>query len=146
MSVWLLYLIICLATYSATRFLVADQFPPVRVTREWLKTTLHPVDPETRLPVRYKQWPMRAVSAVFRSIAYLITCEWCMSFWVGGAIIWATCQYTSVPLPWLLLAVARAVTGWLANLEGWCEQRWLLNRARTWMMQDDLEKRGIPVK
>ena len=145
MSVWLLYLLICLATYSATRFLVADQFPPVRVTREWLKTTLHPVD-DNGQPIRYKQWPMRAVSAVFRSIAYLITCEWCMSFWVGAVIIWATCQYTSVPLPWLLLAVARAVTGWLANLEGWCEQRWLLNRARTWMMQDDLEKRGIPVK
>lgn len=141
MSVGLLYLIICLATYSTTRLLVADHFPPIRATREWLVKHLNPLD-ENGAPVKYSSAIARACMAVSRSVAYLITCFWCESVWVGAAIIWATSQYTSVPLPWLLLAVARVVTGWMANLESWGEQRWKLNRSQWWQANDDLQKRG----
>lgn len=145
MSIWLLYLIICVATYSATRLLIADHFPPIRVTREWLVKHLDPRD-DGGERIKFNGWVARACMAVSRSIAYLITCFWCESVWVGAVIIWATSQYTSVPLPWLLLLVARAVTGWLANFETWGEQRWKLNRSRWWLANDDLNKRGYQVE
>ena len=55
--------------------------------------------------------------ALGRSLRYLFTCQWCMSMWVGAAVVWAVTAFVSVPLPVLVGAAGSAVTGLLANLE-----------------------------
>lgn len=121
MSPLLLIVLICLATYSATRLLTTDKLPLIRVPREWIAGKLR------------NHW-----------FGYLITCDWCSSVYVAAGIVWAVDFYTSqsVPFPPLLVLLARAVTGWLSNAEGWLEQRWELNRRLTWLANDDMKKRG----
>lgn len=59
------------------------------------------------------------------SIAYLWGCPWCMSFWVAWALIGvAMLLGFSVPLPWLLVAIASYVSGILiAGVEALIDRR-----------------------
>lgn len=139
MPVWLLYLLIAVAVHSATRFLVADKFPPVRVVRDWIRKVCDPRD-ENSARIRFDHAITRGVVAVLRSVAYLVTCEWCTSAYVGALIIWAATEVTSVPLPVLLWAATRATSGWAANLEGWAETWWKLQQVKFWQANEDLKK------
>lgn len=59
---------------------------------------------------------------LMKSLAYLWECDWCMGFWVAGAITWLTTAYLSVPAPWLVWGAAAAGVGLLAELEGWVDK------------------------
>lgn len=114
MPLWLLYLLVCLATYRVTRFLTLDEFPLVKYPREWLTAYFDPDEEQTQ---RFK-WAGKQHWGVFgRSIAYLAECPWCASPYVGGVIIAITTRFTSVPLPWLLLIVASATAGLIQSNE-----------------------------
>jgi uncharacterized protein DUF1360 len=134
---WLLIFLIFLATHRGTRLLVADKLPLIAVPRQWLITKLDPRDEKTG-----KRTEPAPLGAFGRALAYLVTCEWCTSAYVGAAIVWATIHWIDVPAPYLVWAAASSVTGLLAAAEGWGEQRFRLNLARMWLAHDDMEKRG----
>jgi hypothetical protein len=87
--------LISLATYRITRFLVRDTFPPVALLRARFGEKVGPRS----------------------AVAYLSTCTWCASVYVGAAVTWAVDRYTSVPLPVLVVATASAFSGLLASWE-----------------------------
>lgn len=95
MNPWLTVVLIVLATYSATRFVVADAFPPMASARDWVLGKLGD-----------EHW-----------FSYLITCPWCASVYVSAGVVLVTDHYASVPLPWLVWLAARAVAGYLAVYE-----------------------------
>ena len=107
MPVWLLDLLTVLAIYRATRFLVVDEFPPVRWPRDFIVTWLDPTaEQRAANPKMHPHW-----GGLGRSIAYLAGCPWCMSAWVGAAIVWAA---------------GCAITGLIASAESEHEQRYKL--------------------
>jgi hypothetical protein len=84
-------------TYRVTRLIVRDQIPVIAVPRDWIVRRLE--------------------STWAHSLGYLLECEWCMSVWVGAAVVATTTHYTSVRWPWLVWAGASAFTGFLAQRE-----------------------------
>lgn len=92
---FLTVVLIALATYRITRFLVRDTFPPIAVLRARFGEK-----------VGYRS-----------SLAYLSTCSWCASVYVAVAVWGVTERYTSVPLPALTIAAASAITGLLSSWE-----------------------------
>jgi hypothetical protein len=110
----LLVVLIILTVYRATRFVIEDTFPPVGVPRTHLINWWAP-DGEWIIdhPNATPHW-----GALGRSLRYLFQCPWCMSMWIGAAIIWVLQEwFVSVPLPVLVWAAASALTGILASLE-----------------------------
>lgn len=130
---WVTLLLIALATYRLTRLITRDAFPLIAVPREWIQTKWDPFDDEgwanyarytgeeRRLLVqglrgkgipRPTQWR--------RSIAYLVTCSWCVSIWVSipvtvagvifvHALTWKWAVFTAL--------LASAVTGLISQRE-----------------------------
>ncbi len=110
------------AVWRATRLLVVDSFPPVRAVREWFISVFGAVSPEGEL-VGGKR-----LGGVGFALAYVWTCSWCMSVWVGGAV-WAAADWRlSVPFPWLILAAGSALSGVMNMVEGEHDQRFELRR------------------
>lgn len=93
MALWLLLLVLALGTYRVTRLLVKDDFPPVRIPREWIKR-------------HGPEWA-----------AELATCPWCVSGWVSMAAVAAAAHYGSVPLPVLCWPAVWGVAAWIAHHE-----------------------------
>lgn len=87
--------LISLATYRITRFLVRDTFPPIALLR-----------------ARFAEKAGHG-----SSLAYLASCTWCASVYVATAVWGATEYYDSVPLPALTIATASAVSGLLSSWE-----------------------------
>ena len=113
---WLLWIGLIVASWRTTRLLIKDEFPPVRLVREWIIDTFWQDDIDRKHPRAVAQgdptrwiWFWRNVG---HSLAYIWTCPWCMSVYVAAAL-WgiAVCQGFSVPLPWLLIAAASGFSG-----------------------------------
>lgn len=119
---WLLWFGLIVAIWSTTRLLIKDEFPPVRVTRDWFVATFGVRDERTGELVGGRPgW-----GVVGYSIAYIWTCPWCMSVWVGIAL-WLFADYAlgfSVSLPWLLIAAGRVLTGLAGMLEARIDQNY----------------------
>jgi hypothetical protein len=123
---WVTVLLVCLATHRLTRLVTRDALPIVAIPREWidrhwgmeesdvqsLKAALA-ADPSLRDRL---WWP----NVLKRSVAYLITCDWCTSVWVAGGVTVFTKIYIGgfgwmwAPLMWL---TASSVTGLIAQRE-----------------------------
>lgn len=120
---WLVVVLIALATFRLTRLVVKDTIPAVKVPRDAIVNWLDPDDAwkiewlaSRELAGKpYLDPPSGHLGAVGKSLAYLLSCPWCMSVWVGAAVTYATNLWVSVPMPWLTWAAACAVTGLLAN-------------------------------
>src|SRR5688572_6745591 len=112
MPTWLLVVLVVVAIHRLTRLAVADEIPLVKVPRDAIVGWLDP-DPPKRAPLR----------GFGRSVAYLMTCPWCMSMWVGGFVVWATAYLVGLPVPVLVWLAASSVTGWAASAESEHEQR-----------------------
>lgn len=123
MPTWLLYLLVCLATYRCTRLLIKDQLFAPLVARLQTRS-------EGRFEARFERrhgQPPPASDRWRSSFAYLLSCPWCVSAYTGALLItltdcglpfdFADCHGTSVPLPWLLWAAASAFTGWAFSAE-----------------------------
>jgi len=115
-STGLLVLLICAATFRVTRFLTMDQLPLVAWPREQLIGYWYPdfADKswQTRHPGARAHW-----GGLGKSLAYLITCEWCTSIYVATALVVGVSRWTDwLPHPdWasavLLGLTASGVTG-----------------------------------
>lgn len=101
--------LLIIAIWRTTRLLVRDEFPPIRAIREWFIITFATVDTAGELG-NTARWGVPG-----RSLAYLWTCTWCMSVWVGAGLVALADWRLSVPLPWLVVAAGSAVSG-LFNL------------------------------
>lgn len=112
MSPWLIYVLIILVTFRVTRMIIEDTFPPIGVPRRRLMNWWDPTnDPSAPLAAQ-PHW-----GAFGRSLRYLFSCPWCMSVWVGAAVVWIFTLYVSVPLPYAAWIVAAAGTGLIATAE-----------------------------
>lgn len=132
---WVTLLLVAAATFRITRFITRDQFPLVAVPREWIQRKWDPFD-----AVGWENYPLYSGEDLAyllqglkergiprptqfkRSIAYLVTCVWCVSIWVGAGVTlfavltpshWVTWEYA--PLVWL---TSSAVTGLVSQLDG----------------------------
>jgi hypothetical protein len=89
MDRWVTLALVSLATFRATWFITVDDFPPIARFRSWVTA-------------RFGEGS---------AVAYLVTCLWCVSVWLGGFITILTDLFVSVPLPVLVWATSSAVTG-----------------------------------
>lgn len=105
----MLTFLLAVATWRLTRLLVRDEFPPTRALREWVIRTFADIQPDGTLTPS-KQW-----GGAGHALAYLWTCTWCMSIWVGAGVVALADWRLSVPYPWLLVAAGSALSG-LANM------------------------------
>lgn len=94
---WLLVLLVCVATYRLTRLLALDEFPPTA----WMRD---------RVERRF---------GADSSPAYLVHCPWCVSVYVGAAVVLATDAAVDggLAVPALVWGAASAVSGLLAAVE-----------------------------
>jgi hypothetical protein len=131
---WLMVILVWLATYRMTRFVTRDAFPLVAAPRRWIELRWDPFDDETwarwktlnRTQRRELVQQVRAQGSnigypnpLGRSIAYLVTCDWCTSIWVGAGLVLYLRWYLDRDWPWALLVwlTASAVTGLIAQRE-----------------------------
>lgn len=122
MRVWLVIGLI-LAIERVTRLLVVDTLPAVAKVRVWFVRTFGVINEDGEV-ADGKGYPW--IRWLTFSIAYLWTCPWCMSPWVG-LIIWQLTErvaHLGVPYPWFVIAAASTLAGWMANLQGEHDQRW----------------------
>lgn len=90
MTLWLLLLVMALATYRVTRLITTDDFPPVYWAR-WKIIDARPSYVRQRDEQQMWWW-----------LGELVSCPWCASGWVSLAIVFGTDVWASLPLPWLL--------------------------------------------
>ena len=122
MTVVMLALLL-LTIWRLTRLLVVDEFPPLRLLREWVIDTFGYVDENGELTRG------RRLGGLGWSIAYLWTCPWCMSIWLGAGLVFLTdWRWMHVPYPWLVVAVGSLASGWAHMLEAGFDQRWRLRQ------------------
>jgi hypothetical protein len=122
---------LALAIARVTRLLVKDALPPIKLVREWIDRHWWDYDIESYLEqrralpkgIKRRRWFWRWIG---HSIAYIWTCDWCMSVWVGLGV-WAVADWAtrlSVPYPWLIMAAGSLLSGWLGNLQSEHDQRY----------------------
>lgn len=109
-ALWALALMI--TTWRVTRILVVENFPPAAALRDWVRDTFG-VDNEDGDLVGPKRWGLLGYS-----LAYLWTCQWCMSVWVGAAVYaawyWAG---PGVMLPVVVVAAASGLAGLISMID-----------------------------
>ena len=108
--------LLILAVYRVTRLLTEDKIPIIARPREWLVNWLDP------WPADVQAGKRQSTGATAKAVAYLLTCPWCMSVWVGAAVVFGAGLWLDVPYPWLLWPAASAITGLIATGEGLAEQ------------------------
>lgn len=106
--------LLTLATYRGTRLVVEDRlfgWDGVRLRIQgWAETRWI----ERQVPEEYRQ-AARDSDTWISPLAYLLSCYWCMSVWVGGVLTLATDLAVGLPTPALVWLTASAVTGLIAS-------------------------------
>lgn len=138
MTLTMLLGLMLLTAWRLTRFAVTDHLPFVRVPRDWVVGWLDPRDENGAKTQGGKEPPLGGFG---RAIAYLLTCPWCMSFWMALGVVWVTTNWYSVPAPWLAVGAVWAGAGWLSAIEGWAEEWWRLTKNRRYEVRKNL---GLP--
>lgn len=132
MDLWLLLLVMSLATYRITRLVVEDTFPPVlwlrdRVAGGWRPVTDSPkdqsfvkrsdgggtvaeIDGVMHMYVRRSRW-----SRFW--LAELLSCSWCASGWVAAGVTAGAWAWHGFPLPVLVWLVVWAIGALIAAQE-----------------------------
>jgi len=141
MPLWLLLLLMALATYRLTRLVVADTFPPVlrlrdRLAGGWRPPTLkeqhHELFPhglgegqQTTVPGLGTIQVIDGDPQVYARkarwspwwLAELVSCPWCASAWIAAAITAAVAFTVGVPAPLLAWLAVWAVGALIAAQE-----------------------------
>lgn len=130
MPIWLLLIILSLATYRLTRLTVRDEFPPIRWIRcqivwrghvfsdAWEQDgcwqtvrTNGKIDDVKVAKARAKYSPR------WEWLADLVTCHWCASGWISLVLVLGTAWWFGMPAPVLAWFAVWAAGAWLANIE-----------------------------
>lgn len=110
MSLWFLLVLYVLATHRITRLAVEDKIPIIAKPRDAIVGYFGQFDATGTLVAG------RQLGVVGWSVAYLLTCPWCMSVWVGAGLVFTLGGWVSTPLPWLWVAAGSSVTGFLSGV------------------------------
>lgn len=121
MPVWLLLILMFLATYRLTRLIVKDDFPPVlwfrdRLVGGWRPLTekewsaIRDKDTVTTFSVQDIDYDSGSVGSRYlvrarwvpQWLADLLSCPWCASGWVSLAVTTAVALTVGVPAPLLV--------------------------------------------
>ena len=107
MSFGWLFIVMSLTSYRVARFIVDDQFPPMK----WLRGKLTgpyaaPLDEPERQTTKVPYW-----------LAYLFTCPWCMTVWTAGLVTLLVAVTVGVPAPLLVWLAVAAVAALISHLE-----------------------------
>jgi hypothetical protein len=127
MNLWLLLVVMALATYRLTRFAVADTFPPVLWARDRLAGGWRPMTDEERaqdwdasqmefIDGVASRYVRRAPWSPFW-LAELVSCAWCASGWVAAGVTVGTWWWVGLPMPVLVWLAVWAVGGMIAAQE-----------------------------
>jgi hypothetical protein len=139
MTPWFVFVLLVLTAYRGTRLIVRDTFPPVlwlrdRLAGGWRPLTgaeqeryaaLNEID-KRRVRERWAYDPEAAERGRYvrrapwspHWLAELITCPWCASAYVSGALVAVTDLTYGLPVPWLTGPAVWAGASLLAG------QRW----------------------
>lgn len=141
--IWFVFLLLVLTAYRATRLITKDSFPPVVVLRDYLAGGPRP---PTRDELYHSNYPNDLEPGVSRLVpglkgvwylgkdgetlvhrskvdwsphwlAELITCPWCASAYVSGALVAVTDVVYGLPVPWLVGPAVWAGAALLASRE-----------------------------
>lgn len=98
---WLLVLVLILATHRVTRLITRDALPVIAVPREafaqrWATFSDAKTKEEKRRSVGWDTNGNKSTNIVMSSIAYLWECDWCTSIWVAAGL--TTGAYFVTPL------------------------------------------------
>lgn len=115
--IWFVAVCMALTVYRATRLITRDTFPPVLWLRDTLSGGWRPLtEQEWRWRVDPKldtswmrmddsappnRWVERAAWSPYW-LAELVSCPWCASGWVAGALTFAVDFTYGLPVPWLV--------------------------------------------
>lgn len=130
MDLWLLLIVMALATYRLTRLLVEDDFPPVLWARDrlaggWRPLTAKEEAAPVAVPWRNQTEEHDGVMERYvvrwrwvpQWLAELISCPWCASGWVALAVTAGTWALVGLPVPVLVWAAVWALGALLAAQE-----------------------------
>lgn len=127
MPAWLLLILMVFTVFRLTRLITTDDFPPVLALRDHLAGGWRPMTTKEQATGEHGTtrestsggpplvWVQRSSWSPFW-LGDLITCPWCTSGWLAGAVTAATALTTSLPAPWL---AGPAVWGAAALLASW---------------------------
>ena len=106
MSEILTVLLVILATHRITTFIVSDKLieGPREAIQMWAERRWLEKHPEVE---ESDTWQSK--------LAYLLSCPWCVSPWVGGAVTLGTMWTVGLPSPILVWLAASSVTGLLSH-------------------------------
>lgn len=105
----MVFVLLCLATYRVTRFVIDDQLaqPVVSKIQGRFERRFDAKHPDRADPTKWQS-----------QVGYLLSCPWCLSIYVGAIIIGLTCWLSyDVPRPVLVWLAASGVTGLLSTYE-----------------------------
>lgn len=106
MPFWLLYILMSFASFRMTRLITKDDFPPIRWTREKIITARPDV-------VR------KDIDETFYSehwwLGTLVTCGWCASAYVSGAMVACVWFMVGMPMPILIWLAVWGAAAFLVN-------------------------------
>lgn len=105
-----------------TRLAVVDEWPPARGLRYWFVRTFAAVDTRGNVVADPKRWGR--LSGLAYSVAYVWTCPWCMSIWVGTGVWFIGAAWPWLIWPAAVVAVGSMVAGWDANAQGEHDKRY----------------------
>lgn len=107
MSFGWLFILMSLSSYRIARFIVDDQFPPMKWLREkFTGPYAAPLDSLERQQTRIPYW-----------LAYLFTCPWCMTVWTAGLVTLLVAVTVGVPAPLLVWLAVAAAAALISHLE-----------------------------
>jgi hypothetical protein len=119
----MIVVLVLVTIWRVTRLFVIDEFPPIRAARMWWIQTFAEIQPDGSLGAD-RRWGWFG-----HALAYLWTCMWCMSVWVGLGVVGVATVWVSIPGPWLVIAAGSALSGVMTWVEHEHDQRWAARQA-----------------
>jgi len=118
---WLVIILLVGGTHRVTRLLARDQLPLTAWPREHLVRYWFPAFAEEETRNRYRQRHDREATPHWgflgHSLAYLVTCDWCVSMYVAAGLTYLTWRWTDVMF-WILAGLTSStVTGLVSQRE-----------------------------
>lgn len=122
MPIWLLILIICLATHRVTRLITRDALPLIAIPREAFAQRWATFVDDKSPEARRTSLNGKKTNIFMASIAYLWECDWCTSIWVAVGLTTAAYYTTMLGDQHWYIAIlvgltASSVTGLTAQRE-----------------------------